>query len=245
MRCHHRRQMQLPFFPLHAVLFPHLPMSLHVFEPRYRAMAADLVADGSPYAGRLVVSMITHGPEVGGDADSQAIGTLCEVRSAEQLADGRWWLSVVGLARARLGAVDRSGAYALVEAAELTEPIGDGGPELVPAVQAALDVYLASVKRFVVRATSGGEHAHETSSVTGSLDELLKPIHLPGDPVAASYAVGGLLQVELARKQRLLELPDAASRLRAELVLLRTEAKLLGDGELPTVPAADLGYHPN
>ena len=78
-----------------------------------------------------------------------------------------------------------------------------------------------------------------------SLDEVLKPVHLPDDPVAASYAVGGMLQVELSRKQRLLELPDAAGRLRAELALLRRESRLLDDGELPTVPATDLGYHPN
>ncbi|MGZ8563605.1 MAG: LON peptidase substrate-binding domain-containing protein, partial [Candidatus Limnocylindria bacterium] len=62
---------------------------------------------------------------------------------------------------------------------------------------------------------------------------------------AASYAVGGVLQVELTRKQRLLELPDAATRLRAELELLRREMRLLDDGALPTVPASDLGYHPN
>jgi Lon protease-like protein len=31
--------MQLPHFPLHTVLFPHLPLPLHIFEERYRAMA--------------------------------------------------------------------------------------------------------------------------------------------------------------------------------------------------------------
>jgi Lon protease-like protein len=237
--------MQLPLFALHAVLFPHLPMTLHVFEPRYRAMTADVVEDGSRFGGRLVVSMITRGPEVGGDADSQAVGTVAEVRSAERLADGRWWLSVVGDARVRLGSIDRGRPYPVVDATELSEPIGDGAQGLVPTVQAELDAYLATVKRFVVRATSGGEHVPETRPVTDSLDELLKPIHLPSDPVAASYAVAGVLQVELMRKQRLLELPDAASRLRAELALLRSETRLLGDGELPTVPAADLGYHPN
>ena len=38
--------MQLPLFPLHTVLFPHLPLPLHIFEERYRAMATDLLADG-------------------------------------------------------------------------------------------------------------------------------------------------------------------------------------------------------
>ena len=41
--------MRLPFFPLHLVAFPHLPLPLHIFEERYRAMARDILADGSPY----------------------------------------------------------------------------------------------------------------------------------------------------------------------------------------------------
>lgn len=237
--------MQLPYFPLHSVLFPHLPLPLHVFEERYRAMAADLVANGSPTRGRFVVSMITDGPEVGGDAIGQAIGTIAEVRSAERYPDGRWMLLVVGVARARIGTPDRSGPYATVEALELAEPAGEGADTLVGSVQEALDTYLATVKRFVARTASVGEHATERREMTASLDEVLKPIRLPTDPVAASYAVGGVLQVELVRKQHLLELPDAATRLRAEIELLRRETRLLDDGDLPTVPASDLGYHPN
>ncbi len=237
--------MQLPHFPLHTVLFPHLPLPLHIFEERYRAMAVDLMADGSPYGGRLVVSMITAGPEVGGDATTQPIGTICEVHTAEQFADGRWMLIVVGVARARLGAVDRSGPYALVEATEIGELMGDVPEHLVPRVQAALDEYMSTVKRFVARTASVAEHAQDQPDVTASLDEVLKPIRLPGDPIAASYAVGGVLQVELIRKQHLLELPDAAARLRAELELLRREVRFLEADPMPPMPAGDLGYHPN
>ncbi len=237
--------MRLPHFPLHTVLFPHLPLPLQIFEERYRAMATDLMADGSPYAGRFVVSMITEGPEVGGDAATRSIGTICEVRSAECFPDGRWLLLVVGIARARLHKVDRSGPYAVVELEALPEDAGADAASLVPAVQRALDVYLATVKRLVARTASVGDEAMETLEVTASLDEVLKPIHLPDDPVAASYAVAGVLQVELVRKQRLLELPDAAARLRAELAILRREASLLDHGDLSPVSAGDLGYHPN
>lgn len=240
-----RGAMRLPLFPLHAVAFPHLPMPLHVFEERYRSMAADLVADGSPWDGRFVVSMITDGPEVGGDAAIQPIGTICEVRSAERLEDGRWGLLAVGVARAELGAVDREGPYAVVDVFELEERDGAGAARLLAPVQAALDAYLATVKRFVVRAASVGDHSQERTDMSASLDEVLKPIKLPDDPIGASYAVAGLLQVELSRKQRLLEQPDAAHRLGAELELLRRETRLLDDGELPTVPASDLGYHLN
>ena len=94
--------MRLPYFPLHVVLFPHLPLPLHIFEERYRAMTRDLLADGSPYAGRFVIGG-------GGDEDAPegSVGTVAEVRRAEQFADGRWALVVVGAERVALGAVDR------------------------------------------------------------------------------------------------------------------------------------------
>ena len=244
--------MRLPYFPLHVVLFPHLPLPIHVFEQRYREMARDLLADGSPYDGRFVVSMITEGTEVlegrprpMAPTSGQRIGTIAEVRAAEQLPDGRWVLLAVGVARAELGDLESSGSYATIEARPLDEVEGSGAMALLPEVQAALDRYLASVKRFVATAASSGSSPTEPSEMSASLDAVLKPIRLPDDPLAASYAVGGLLQVELTRKQHLLELPDAATRLTAELGLLQRESQLLAEGALPPIAAGDLRYHPN
>ena len=242
--------MRLPLFPLHVVAFPHLPLPLHIFEERYRALARDVIADGSPYAGRFAVSMITEGPEVGDGpipTGMRSIGTIVEVRSADQLPDGRWGMLAVGVARASLGGVDRSGPYATIDAQPLPEVEGDPAAvrSLLPAVQAALDAYLTTVKRFVASAASIGSESPEITSVASTLDEVLKPIVLPEDPLAASYAVGGVLQIELTRKQQLLEMPDAATRLRAELELLRREARLLSDGAMPPVGTGDLRYNPN
>jgi Lon protease-like protein len=242
--------MRLPYFPLHLVLYPHLPLPLHIFEERYRAMTRDLLADGSPYRGRFVISTITAGAEVGeGDQapTTGPVGTIAEVRRAERFADGRWALVVVGTERVSLGAVDRSGPYALVEVEPLPESIGDAerAGRLLPQVQTALDAYLDTVKRFVASAASVGRESQEITEVAASLDEVLKPIRLPDDPLAASYAVAGVLQIELHRKQQLLELPDGASRLQAELNLLRREARLLADGAMPPVSRDDLRYNPN
>lgn len=242
--------MRLPYFPLRLVLYPHLPLPLHIFEERYRAMTRDLVAGGSPYQGRFVIATITSGAEVGEGAEAPttgAIGTVAEIRSAEQFADGRWALVVVGGERVRLGAVDRSGPYALVEVEPLPEELGDSAKagSLLPQVQAALDAYLETVKRFVASAASVGKASQEITDVAASLDEVLKPIHLPDDPLAASYAVAGVLQVELHRKQQLLEQPDGASRLQAELSLLRREARLLADGAMPPIGRDELRYNPN
>lgn len=243
--------MRLPYFPLHVVLFPHLPLPIHVFEERYRLMTQDVIADGSPFAGQFVVSLITEGAEVGEDPQQPThavrIGTIVEVRRAERFADGRFVLLVVGVSRALLGAVDRSGPYATVAVEPLPDEDGDAdrARALLPEVQAALDAYLETVKRFVASAASLGSESPEITSVATSLDELLKPIRLPADPMAASYAVGGVLQIELTRKQHLLEMPDAASRLHAELDLLRREARLLSDGAMPPIATSDLRYHPN
>ena len=241
--------MRLPLFPLHAVAFPRLPLPLHVFEPRYRALMHDVMADGSPYAGRFAVSMITSGPEVGESATlaTRRIGTLVDVRTADRFEDGRWGLLAVGEARLALGEVDRGGDYAVVEAELLPEVDGDPARalELMPQVQAALDAYLATVKRFVASAASIGAESREVTDVAASLDEVLKPIRLPDEPLAASYAVAGVLQIELTRKQQLLEMPDAATRLEAELHLLRREAQLLADGAMPPVSTGDLRFHPN
>ena len=249
--CQHGSAMRLPYFPLHTVLFPHLPLPLHLFEERYRTMADDILRDGSPYAGRFVVSMITEGPEVAEGRGAarvtrtQRIGTVAEVRSADHLVDGRWVLLVVGVARVALGAVSRDGPYPLVEVTLLPELDGGGADRLVPEVQAALDHYLATVKRFVAATASNGQMEMETTDVAASLDAVLKPIRLPEEALAASYAVGGVLQVELTRKQQLLEAPDAASRLRAELELLRRESRLLEDGAMPPVTPGELRYNPN
>jgi hypothetical protein len=170
-----------------------------------------------------------------------------EVRRAERLPNGRWVLLVVGASRALLGEVDRSGEYATVDVTPLDDEAGDAAAAdaLLPEVQAALDAYLETVKRFVASAASLGTESQEITDVAASLDEVLKPIRLPDDPLAASYAVGGVLQIELTRKQQLLELPDAASRLKAELDLLRREARLLADGAMPPVSTSDLRYNPN
>ena len=230
-------RMQLPLFPLHVVAFPHMPLPLHIFEQRYRKMTRDLLRDGNPYDGRFVVAMIAAGREIQPTAEAhlQPVGTICQIRRADRFDDGRWALLVVGVARARLGSVDESGPYAVVDATPLDEVAGPDAGDLIPEVQTALDDYIATMKRFLA------EETDEQEQVSRRLDGLIRPIRLPPDPLAASYAVAGVLQIELSRKQRLLELPDAASRLRAELQLLQRESQLLGTSAL--APMARFEYH--
>jgi hypothetical protein len=259
--------MRLPLFPLHVVAFPHLPLPLHVFERRYRAMTRDLLEEGNPYGGRFVVTMISAGREVAakpgtGQLTVRRVGTICEVRRADRFADGRYALMAVGVGRARIRSVDHTGLYAVADVTPLDERPGDEAEGLVPDVQVALDAYLSTIRRFLAErdaadledlladadpdadpdadrdASSAGEVKRSTR-----MERLIKPMRLPTDPLAASYAVAGVLQVELSRKQRLLEAPDAAARLRAELSLLQREAHMLGDASL--APMGRFEYHAN
>ncbi len=255
--------MRLPLFPLHVVAFPHLPLPLHIFERRYRAMTRDLLDDDNPYGGRFVVTMISAGREVAsqpktGQLTVRRVGTICEVRRADKFADGRYALLAVGIGRARIRNVDDTGEYAVADVIALDERAGDEAESLIPDVQVALDGYLSTIRRFLAERDAAevedllseiGEDVDPDSSSAGDvkrsvrMERLIKPLRLPSDPLAASYAVAGVLQVELSRKQRLLEAPDAAARLRAELALLQREAQLLGDSSL--APMGRFEYHAN
>ena len=87
-----------PQFPLGTVLFPSMVLPLHVFEPRYRAMVADVLAGD----GMFGVVLIERGHEVGGGDQRSGFGTMAKVVKADVLADGRWVLVTVGVDRFRV-----------------------------------------------------------------------------------------------------------------------------------------------
>ena len=52
---------EIPLFPLNLVLFPGMPLPLHIFEERYKAMIGDCMRYNTPFG----VSLIRSGQEVG------------------------------------------------------------------------------------------------------------------------------------------------------------------------------------
>src|SRR5689334_8271393 len=88
----------VPVFPLSTVLFPGMPLPLHIFEERYRTMVRDISRGDK----RLCVALISEGVEVGGDAEPCAVACLAEVVDLQALDDGRYILIAVGVERVRL-----------------------------------------------------------------------------------------------------------------------------------------------
>jgi uncharacterized protein len=89
---------RLPMFPLGSVLFPHAVTSLHIFEPRYRALARDCTAGN----GEFGIVLIERGHEVGGGDTRFDVGTAATIVEAVELPDGRWLLAALGVRRVRV-----------------------------------------------------------------------------------------------------------------------------------------------
>jgi uncharacterized protein len=195
---------RLPIFPLGQVLFPGMPLTLHIFEERYKQMLRDLKGT----ANRFVVALIREGVEVGGAADPHPIGCVAEVVQLQPLPGGTYLVRAVGRERVRIGPLDHESEPYLIASVSLLEE-EPGAPEahLVTRVSRTFE-----------------EYAKLLVSLTG---ETLETIELPEEPLTLSSLVASMLQVPAEKKQLLLELEGSAARLEAEAALLRVELPLL------------------
>jgi uncharacterized protein len=194
---------ELPLFPLQTVLYPGLPIPLHVFEDRYRRMFRR-VLDGD---WRFGVVAIVKGREVDAGATYHPVGCVAEVAEVNRHADGRLDVVARGRSRFEIDGVAQAAPYIVAEVRELPEATGDGAEQRTVKAGRLFATYLGTLLRMA--------------------NEPVEPIDVPEDPVAASYLIAAGLQVDLADKQRLLTIPSASERLAAESTLLRRELVLL------------------
>jgi uncharacterized protein len=199
----HEVAVELPLFPLQTVLYPGVPIPLHVFEDRYRQMF-ERVLNGER---RFGVVAIVRGRDVDRDASYHPVGCVAEVRDLRRHADGRLDVVAGGQRRFRIDGVVQAAPYIVAEVSTLAEAAGEAAEQRTIKAGRLFARYVATLLQMA------GEDA--------------QPIDIPDDPVAASYLVAAGLQVDLADKQRLLVIPSAAERLAAEASLLRRELTLL------------------
>jgi ATP-dependent Lon protease len=86
---------ELPLFPLPVVLFPGVPLPLHIFEPRYREMLADIRIGNNLFGLSYFDSSASEKelPPIG------HIGCVAEVTEEQPLPDGRSNVLTIGLVR--------------------------------------------------------------------------------------------------------------------------------------------------
>ncbi len=182
--------MKLPLFPLHTVLFPGATLPLHIFEPRYREMVGRCLEHDEAFG----IVLILEGEEVGGPAVPCRVGTEAAIIASQRYRDGRYDVVVEGHRRFEVVALERTKPYLRAEVRFLDEPEG----------VLAIGLADTTAKLF--------EGFLESAELTGHplADETWRNL----DPGALSYRIASVLAMSDEVKQELLEIPDAATRLR-------------------------------
>jgi Lon protease-like protein len=126
----------IPIFPLpDVVVFPQVPLPLHVFEPRYRKMVADALASHRT----IGMALLRPGWErdYEGRPPVYALGCAGAIEQHEALPDGRSNLVLRGLSRFRIREEHAGEPYRLASVEPLDEPADDPA-EVARARQAVL-----------------------------------------------------------------------------------------------------------
>lgn len=188
-----RHLARLPFFPLPGlVFFPGTMLPLHIFEPRYRAMIAWCLEQGSP----LAVTCIREGHEheQPGDPPVREVCGVGRLLRHSRTADGRYHVLLEGTGRVRM-----------LEEHPRDLPFRLARAELLPdwSLQADLAERLSTLRAL----TSALQQRFPAASVA------LAEVASAGSPRGLVDGLAALLFAEAAQRQSLLECQDLALRL--------------------------------
>ncbi len=206
---------ELPLFPLNTVLFPGMPLPLHIFEERYKEMMADCIREGQPFGIiRLEESMDDDSPMLG----DIAVGCTAEIAQVQPLDEGRMLIIAIGRERFRVVEFNHDKPYlvGLVTPAPLDVEDEIAEQAQVEGLEPLMIEYLNKL------------------AIVGNVD--VESHQIPTDPEGLIYMAATLIQLPTADKQAFLAL-DRASEL-AQLLRhsYRRELSLM-----KTIPSEDIG----
>lgn len=207
----------LPLFPLDMVLFPGAVALLQIFEPRYREMLRDCMADDR----RFGIVLIKSGSDTGPSAEPFLIGTVAHITEIGAPRRGAIPITVAGEARFKIIEESRVRPYLSAEVEVIEDDPSDmASDEIVLASHDATQRYLGTVL-----ASQGVYKAAPD---------------IPSDPVRLSYYMGMIATTVTNRSlQRLLEPDRLSDRLQAGIALLEQEADRLRKAFMRSGPGRD------
>ncbi len=183
-------------FPLGSVLFPGMPLTLHVFELRYRALVAACVrtaARGEPP--EFGVVLIERGAEVGGGDKRFSVGTVARFTQVAELPDGRYVTTAIGTRRVEVKAWMADDPYPRARVEDLGDAHFDNGLD-GPLLERAE----REVRRCLILKHEMGEPAYPAAA------ELNEEPAVAAWQLAAIAPLGELDQLALLRSQSCTEL---------------------------------------
>lgn len=184
---------ELPIFPLALVLFPGVPLPLHIFEPRYRQMLSDVRAGNNLFG----VSYFDASTSEQDKPPPGDVGCVAEVSETQTMPDGRSNILTVGIIRYRLEEyVERNDPYLLARVSFFEDDKED--------------------------ATLLSESARDVAETFTRIARAVRAINderanLPDisdtEPQRLSFLVAAAMEVDTDVKQELLELRSTSARL--------------------------------
>lgn len=200
--------MELPLFPLNSVLFPGMPLRLHIFEERYQIMINECIDQKTPFG----VVLIAEGAEALGPlAQPNKIGTTAYIAEVQRLPFGRMNISTIGKDRFRI-----NNFYMHPDKGYMV-----GDVEIIP-----MDEHDTSqLQREARRLRAFFERYLDARQRAGQLQ--FKRDQIPVDYRALAFLSAYVLETETADKQLLLELDSAAELLEILIQIYRREAMLM------------------
>jgi Lon protease-like protein len=178
----------IPIFPLpNVVLFPQMPLPLHVFEPRYRKMVADVLAS------HQTIGMTLLQPGWESDYEGRPpvypVGCAGTIERSEPLADGRFNILLRGRTRFRLTGERAGEPYRLAEVESLADHLGDPAEveSLRGAVVAALGRSADGTVSLVLQAELPSDAFVNALAQSLDLAPVEKQSLLDCDTIAARY----------------------------------------------------------
>ncbi len=212
---------ELPLFPLNTVLFPGMPLPLHIFEDRYKQMIQYCLEEKQPFG----VVLIRNGMEALGPlAQPHFIGCTARIVEVEMLSEGQMNITSIGERRFRIISLNYDSPYLI------------GKVKYYPLVAGDPDQLIRIAENLAPKVR---QYMH----ILNEVEEIdLDPENLPGDPLVLAHLSAVLLQIPTDKKQELLtsasalDLLDNANQIyRREIAFLRAMVDRFNNQEKNTI----------
>jgi ATP-dependent Lon protease len=191
---------ELPLFPLPVVLFPGVPLPLHIFEPRYRQLLSDIRATNNLFGVAYFdpANTTNEMPQAG------HIGCVAEVTELQSLPDGRSNILTLGVIRFRIESYVETGDPYLVAKVSYFEDDDEDAATLAGPTQEVAETF-----------TRIAQAVRAINDERSSLPDITNT-----EPQKLSFLVAAAMELDADVKQELLELRSTFERLERLRVML-------------------------
>jgi Lon protease-like protein len=183
----------LPVFPLPVVLFPGVPLPLHIFEPRYRQMLKDIHVANNLFC---VAYFDSSAAEVDVPPAGH-IGCVAEVTETQTFPDGRSNILTLGVIRYRIESYVERGDPYLVARVNYFEDDDEDESSLSNSAREVAETF-----------TRIAQAVRTLNDERSNLPDISNT-----EPQRLSFLVAAAMEIDAEVKQELLELTSTSVRL--------------------------------